>query len=353
MTELRLAYNMLRASLDGSTPNTGTEAIDADSWWALFRLLQCNHVAALCYEAAAAAGAPRGVLMPWLAEHEKTVGWHRHQKQVQQEIADTMAKHGIDTLVLKGTYVAKYYPRPEEREFSDLDLYFYDKHDEADRVAREVLKVTVSNDSHHHSKYNYNGVTVESHYDFVNVHYPPSNRRYEAMLKRVATSPTFEVLFLLRHMACHFAASRITLRDLVDWTLTCQALKDDVDWQMVQNAVEDYGMESFVACLCTLSAQLLPDGSCRVGEGDVQCGGMKVAKPEEECVARVVHDIVYGSHETDDRNADGMERLGWKLRRWRALGWKRRMVYNDSPLRLLLASLTSHAEKPQSILHKM
>lgn len=344
MTELRLAYNMLRASLDGSTPNTGTEAIDADSWWALFRLLQCNHVATLCYEAAAAAGAPRGVLMPWLAEHEKTVGWHRHQKQVQQEIADTMAKHGIDTLVLKGTYVAQYYPRPEEREFGDLDLYFYDKHDEADRVAREVLKVTVSNDSHHHSKYNYNGVTVESHYDFVNVHYPPSNRRYEAMLKRVATSPTFEVLFLLRHMACHFAASRITLRDLVDWTLTCQALQEQVDWERVQQVVVEYGMAPFADALNDIADSQLGYRPPLWTQG----------RPDTiELVKRLELDLVYGSAEADDKHADGLARLPWKLRRWKALAWKRRMVYNDPPLRLLLASFTSHAEKPRSILHKM
>lgn len=343
MTEMQLAYNMLKAALDGSKPCLGIELPDTNHWWSLFRLLQRNRVAALCYEAAATAGAPRTVLMPWLAEHEKAVDWHRHQRQVQQDIIDTMARHGIKTLVLKGTHIAQYYPTPELREFGDLDLYFYDKHDEADRVAREVLKVDISNDAHHHSKYNYRGVTVESHYDFVNTHYPPSNRRYEALLKGLVPSPTLEVLFLLRHMACHFASSRITLRELTDWALTCQALQGEVDWKRVQQSVDDYGMRPFASALNLIAERQL--GIVLPLQND--------NNPDILAnTASLERDIVYGSPETDDTNADGLGRLTWKMRRWNALAWKRKMVYSDSPSSLMLASLTSHAEKPHSILHK-
>ena len=62
-------------------------------------------------------------------------------------------------------------------------------------------------------------------------------------------------------------------------------------------------------------------------------------------------DIVYGS--VDNREGDGVGRLVWKLRRWKALRWKREMVFNESDIRLCLASLTSHAAKPLSIMHKM
>lgn len=343
MTEMQLAYNMLKAALDGSKPCLGIELPDTNHWWSLFRLLQRNRMAALCYEAAATAGAPRTVLMPWLAEHEKAVDWHRHQRQVQQDIIDTMARHGIETLVLKGTRLAQYYPRPEEREFGDLDLYFYDRHKEADRVAREVLKVEVGNDAHHHSKYNYRGVTVESHYDFLNVHYPPSNRRYETLLKELAPSPTFEVLFLLRHMACHFASSRITLRELTDWALTCQALQGEVDWKRVQQSVDGYGMRPFASALNLIAERQL--GIVLPLQND--------NNPDILAnTASLERDLVYGSPETDDKNADGLGRLTWKMRRWNALAWKRKMVYSDSPSSLMLSSLTSHAEKPRSILHK-
>lgn len=332
VNEIDIAFALLRASLSGKAPEV--EHLEASQWWNLFRLLQANHVSALTAEALATLEVPREVKIPWLAESDKAVRWHRYQQEVQQDIVDTMTKHGIETLVLKGTHTAQYYPHPETREFGDLDLYFHDRHDEADRVAREVLKVDVSNDAHHHSKYNYRGVTVESHYDFVNRHYPPSNRRYEALLKELAPGPTFEVLFLLRHMAGHFAASRITLRDLVDWTLTCRALNDKVDWDKVERAIHDFGMTKFATMLNSIADSRL--GSQPLSYSDTQ--------------SLIEHDIVYGS--MDDNSADGIGRLGWKLRRWRALGWKRKMVYNDNSLRLFLASMTSHTMKPQSILHK-
>lgn len=154
-------------------------------------------------------------------------------------------------------------------------------------------------------------------------------------------------------MACHFAASRITLRDLVDWALTCQALEDKADWTLVEKTIEDYGMTEFVAALNTIAEQRLGFSIsqrlevlwCAVGLAD------KSRCLDVSLVHKIEHDLVYGSKEADNK-ADGWERLGWKLRRWQALAWKRRMVFNDSPLRLLLSSFTSHIEKPQSILHK-
>lgn len=337
MTESDVAFRLLRGALDGTAPEV--QRMETSRWWSLFRLLQRNHVAALVADTVAALGVPREVLIPWLSEKEKAADWHRHQREVQQDIVGTMARHGIDTLVLKGTHTAQYYPVPELREFGDLDLYFYNKHDEADRVAREVLRVEISNDSHHHTKYNYRGVTIESHYDMLNVHYPPSNRRYEQHLLDDMPMPTFEVLFLLRHMAGHFAASRITLRDLLDWALTCRAMRDKADWQTVEKTITDYGMTDFVAALNTIAAKRL---------------GMQTPLPDSELrtpnIEAVEHDMVYGT--VDDHPSNGLGRLGWKIRRWHALAWKRKMVYSDPPAWLLLSGITSHAMKPESILHK-
>ena len=353
-SEIDIAFALVRSAIDGTVPEV--EHMDASQWWSLFRLLQQNHVAAMTADTVAALDVPREVKIPWLAECNKATRWHKYQQEVQQEIVDTMKRHGIETLVLKGTHTAQYYPQPELREFGDLDLYFYDHHDEADRIAREVLRVTVSNDSHHHSKYNYRGVTVESHYDFLNTHYPPSNRRYEKLLEELAPSPTFEVLFLLRHMACHFAASRITLRDLVDWTLTCRALQDKVAWSIVHDTVEQFGMEPFVSALNTIAEQhpgysatqsLSHSATQSLSHSDTW------SHSHSDTQSLFEHDIVYGDKACEEPHVDGLPRLRWKLRRWRALKWKRRMVFSDSEPRLLLASLTSHAEKPASILHKM
>ncbi len=294
---------------------------------------------------------PREVLMPWLAEQQKAKEWYRYQQSIQDEIVGTMTEHGIKTLVLKGTHIAQYYSIPETREFGDIDLYFYDKHDDADRVARKVLKLEVSNDAHHHSKYNYRGVTVESHYDFLNAHYPPSNRRYETLLKELTPTPTFEILFLLRHMAGHFAASRITLRDIVDWAVSCRALSDKADWQLIEKTISDYGMTDFVTVLNAIVESRLGI-SISSGVPSAWPTSLEVLKSRGLEVSLVERDMIYGEKATADKGVDGVARLIWKVRRWHALAWKRQMVYNDSAFRLFFASLSSHASKPHSILHK-
>lgn len=343
MTERNISFNLLRSAIDGQPPYLGTKPIGANVWWSVFRLLQHNHVAALASLALEHIDdLPRELKIPWLAEREKGVNWHHYQTAVQQDIIDRMSHHGIETLVLKGTHTAQYYPVPELREFGDLDLYFQ-RHKEADAVAQSEMGVEINHGAHHHTKYAFRGVTVESHCHFVNCHYPPSNRSYEQLLEQLAPSATFEVLFLLRHMAGHFAASRITLRDVVDWYLTCRALNDTVDWNTVQETIKNYGMIDFAQALCGIV-------ECRFGHKIPLTfdGGS-----DASCNKKMVEDdIIYGDATSADKGLDGIGRLTWKLRRYHAMGWKRRMVFNDPPLTLLFSSLTSHAEKPQSILHK-
>lgn len=359
MRELDIAFNLLKSALDTQPPYLGTKPIGADVWWKLFRMMQRNRIAALASEAINLLPddqrPSRDVLIPWLSEREQAVIHHRHQEEATHEITALMQSHSIETLVLKGIHVSEYYPKPELREFGDIDLYFYDRHAEADRIASIELGVTVKNDSHHHTRYNYHSVTVESHYDFVNVHYPRSNRRYEKLLKELVGEkqvlsntqyqlPTFEVLFLLRHMACHFAAGRITLRDLCDWTLTCKALQSKVDWGIVMQTVTDFGMEPFARALCHIAEN-------RFG---IAVPLNFATGPDAAEESRMVeHDMAYGSPATDEYDNENISRLVWKIRRFRANRWKQQMVYSDSAASLLLSSLLSHAEKPAGILHKM
>ena len=69
-------------------------------------------------------------------------------------------------------------------------------------------------------------------------------------------------------------------------------------------------------------------------------------------VERIENDIIYGN--LTEHKEENLRRLAWKLRRYRTNRWKHRLVYQYDPAwRLFLASLTAHAAKPRSILHKM
>ena len=344
MRDQEIAFRLIRSAIDGQPPYLGATPIGTSQWWSLFRLLQRGHMTALTYTVVTGLDLPREVKIPWLAESEKAERWYHYQLEVQQEVESVMRRRGIDTLVLKGTHTAQYYPRPELREFGDVDLYFYNRHDEADELAHRELGVTILNDAHHHTKYDLRGVTVESHYDFLNRNYPRSNRRLESTLKRMAPSANFEVVFLLRHMAVHFASGRLTLRDLTDWYLTCRALHNEANWPMVNDIIVRSGMSRFAAALNTILERRF-DYSTPLS--------FPVYITNSYTANSLELDIVYGSRYSDDSPTDGLARLPWKVRRWFAHRWKRRLAFSDSELSLLWASITSHLAKPRSILHKM
>ncbi len=343
--EIDIVFALLRGALGGAKPDL--QRLEANEWWSLFRLLQQNHVAALASEIvrqlAEPLQPPREVKIPWLSERQKAENWYRHQCEVQSNVIELMQRNGIKTLVLKGTHLAKLYPLEALREFGDIDLYFYDRHDEADALAARELKVAIFNFAHHHTKYDFRGVTVESHYDFINAHTPPSNKQYEKRLKELAPSPMFELLFLLRHMAGHFASNRITLRDLCDWHLLTTALAGKVDWSSIEHQAEESGMAEFLHIVNTIARQRLGNNAVP----DTAC--------DRATMRRVEQNIVYGDCSLrQEYGEEDLGRLWWKLRRYRVNQWKRRLVYrHDSAVALLISSLTAHAMKPQSILHKM
>lgn len=315
--EADIAFALLRSAINGEAPALGDTPIETETWWSVFKLMQRNHVAALASMAVEHLDIPREVKIPWLAECEKAARWFRYQLEVQQDIVDTMKQNGIDTLVLKGTHLAQYYPNPEQREFGDLDLYFYNRHVKADEIAKRKLKVTVDNKPHHHTKYNYRGMTIENHFDFFNRHYPSSNKRYNKMLVAMEPSPTFDVLHFLRHAAIHFAANGLKLRDLCDWAMLVSNGKD-IKWEKVADVMKRFGMTRFVATIDDVTRTRL--GIASPLQGIAPAGASQ----------HMVNDIF------SNKQHDGAVKQYFHTR------WKRRLAFSDSLTSQLLHKITSH-----------
>ena len=311
--EINIAFELLRSAIGGEAPALGNKPIETSTWWNVFRLVQRHHVVALTYSAATKCTVPREVMMPWLAEREKNIDWYRYQTNVEQDIVGVMLRNNIPATILKGTHLAQYYPQPEMREFGDIDLYFGSRNNEADAVAMRELHVTIDTKPHHHTKYNYRGVTVESHYDYFNSHYPGSNKRYNKMLESVAASTTFDVLHFLRHAAIHFASQGLKLRDLCDWVFLVAGAKD-ADWNKIRATVKRFGMSDFVATLDSLTHS-------RLGIASPLWDGNKTGYEE-----MLEGDMFLGNHA--DRKRDG--------------GWKRSLAFSDSAFSLLIHKGISH-----------
>ena len=279
------------------------------------------------------------------------------RQKVVEELGLLFAEHNIPFMVLKGYGISLYYPTPTHRTFSDVDMYSFGQYREADRVLHERLGITIDDDVHHHTTCVYEGVLIENHYDIINTVQHKSNARFEQILKAEATdgvrdvqlgnvniqlpSPMFNALFLMRHMAMHYAAERVSLRHLCDWALFVKAEHQNIDWERVNAIYEQFNMKRFadaITGICIdnlgLSAEYIPN-----------------VQRDTKLESRILNDIVFA--EFDERKPEkGFVRIvWWKMRRYFANRWKHKLIYKESWVWTFIQSSWAHLIKPKTITH--
>lgn len=308
------------------------------------------------------------------------------------KLSELFDKHGVPFMVVKGFDLGRYYPKPSLRYFSDIDFYNFGQFEKADALVASELGVEVHSDVHHHTTFELGGVHCENHFDFVNVHTHSENVEFERILKEKAEvgcrsvsleslvgpvasgvdskedrgvqvlvpSPDFNALFVMRHMASHFAAEKILLRHLVDWALFVNAEGSRVDWEFVNSTFERFGMKAFVDAISGICMRWFgmddvfalyggTDGES-FADGESEACKMSVAKKysDEALEDRILEDIIVSTW-NPEMPSGRLSILVWKIRRYFAAGWKRRLVYKSSGVEAFVRSVVAHMKKPASL----
>ncbi len=268
-------------------------------------------------------------------------------------LASFYSKHGIKMMVLKGYGLSLNYPVPAHRPCGDVDIWNYGEYKRADKALHDNLKIKIDNSHHHHTVFHFEGQMFENHYDFVNVHAHPSSKVVEARLKELAyqgdeaveidgaeiylPSPDFNALFLLRHTSAHFAAEKMSIRQILDWGTFVQRYHDQVDWDGLTAFVDKVGMRPFMDVLNGICVNYLGFA------GDIFPSGRSAVEE------RVVDDIFLP--EFADKNPKGhfFGSLWWRYRRWKHNAWKHRLVSPESMLRTFYAKFPAQLMKPASL----
>lgn len=340
-----ILWMLLRGALEEKAADLSDYRLDHDDWKEIISLARFNRVSALCSYSVSlldeSQRPPRSLWLPWVANQSIIAQKSIHSNQVAHELSTLLQQHGIETLVLKGPRLAACFPHPELREYDDLDFFHLGHESEADRVATEILGVAVNTDDPHHSTYTYKGVTIENHYTFFHNRHAPSNDDYEALLRQYVPSATFDALYLLRHTSSHFAASHATVKNICDWAMFVRTKGNDVDWGFVGHSVRQSGMEPFVAAMQQIAVE-------RLGAA----AAIPVANISKALQQRVENEMTYGEFGQPSHPQSGWRRAWWKWRRYCANRWKRRLVYRDAEIIMLLRGIVSHLKHPGKITHK-
>ncbi len=357
VSEILLAS--VRGALNGEAVNSGLLTnLEPSQWLELVKLAQQHNVMPLVCDGLAGLRKELPAKVFARVAGLTVVAEDKYEARVNviKTIASLMAENKIPLMVIKGYGVSLYYPQPNHRSFSDIDTYHFGQLEAADKVLKERLGVDIDVDVHHHTTCVYKGVLIENHYDFINVTQHRSCARYEKILKAEAAKETrlhkideqeimlpsamFNALFLMRHMALHYAAERVSVRHLCDWKQFVEAEGKNVDWERVNEVYAEYNMKRFADAITALCIDHF--GMKR----DVVPGVERDAKLEN----RILNDILYA--EFSEEKPEGFLRIvWWKTRRFFANRWKHKLVYNESWLWTFFQSSWAHLIKPKTITH--
>jgi len=195
--------------------------------------------------------------------------------RVNDALQAQYAGAGLHPLVQKGRESAKYYAEPSVRQAGDIDLYLpAEEFAQAREMAPDAR--TASDGA---AVFVRDGVTVELHPRYYDLHLPPS------VLPAPGT-PCGELLLLSAHIFKHAMGPGVGCKQLCDLTRALSALDGRYDRQELADALRRAGLTRWHALLCALLvADFGLDPACAALPGAAPCRARDLA-----ALRRIVRD---------------------------------------------------------------
>ena len=198
-----------------------------------------------------------------------------------RDIVEYLKKRDIISCVLKGSATASFYPSPELRKSSDIDILIIGN-DNLDKAVEFLMETgfIISSEQHalHHVVLKHNGLTIELHSMLAE---PFDNNKVNSYLERCVSECKNHIVFrdcmginlpmlddayhayeLLLHMLQHFLREGFGLKLLTDWCFFFNREIDDESKKEYLKLVNESGIKGFsdtVTLSCIENLSLNPD----------------------------------------------------------------------------------------------
>ena len=188
-----------------------------------------------------------------------------------------LEEEGIKAITLKGCTVSQFYPIPEFRKSSDIDLFV-----DSEENARKAVQILSDNGfkvsegwhaNHHISMRNGKNEEVEIHISWAD---PFKDKQLNRCLERMtnesfqhtqlldiqgvkvyAYERAWQAFYLLIHMLQHFVGSGFGIRNLCDWVVLWNSVDDEKSREDFWEMVCDSGTIEFARAVTTVCVQHL------------------------------------------------------------------------------------------------
>lgn len=321
-----LLFELLRCSMFGTAPDAlNFEELTDGDWREIYTTAVKQGVLSLAFDGIKQlpkeSQPPFDIKIQWGYNVEHASRRYDARTKTLRKLAGMLGRHGIDTMVIKGYGMSLYYPTPSHRHFGDIDIYLFDRFDEAIRALRNEGQ-NIDDSYYRHYEFPLDGINIECHRFFVETRINDVNARIEQELQALAAesghdaespeirlpSPDFNALYLSRHSSWHFARESISLRDLCDWTLFLKREADRIDTEAFLRRIRENRLEKFVSIMTDI---------CREHLG-LQCT-LPVAEHYPDLCKRVLYDILTFDNTLKRGNLNPLHRMavksGMRIRR--------------------------------------
>ena len=295
------------------------------------------------------------LLAQWIGEVSQL--YEQRYEQYLQAISSLAAfynSHDYKMMVLKGYACSLDWPKPEHRPCGDIDIWLFGQQKEADKAFVQTKGIEIDTSHHHHTVFNWQGFTVENHYDFINVHHHKSHSQLEQIFKELGKddsnhievngekvhlpSANLHALFLMKHITLHFSTGEMTLRQLLDWGFFVERHGKEVDWKWLDGVLEHYGLKPIYGIINAICVEEL----------GFDAEIFSYVQFEPSLKNRVLNDV-FAPDFGDSLPPKMFPRLLFKYRRWKANGWKHKLCYEESMWSAFWSGVWGHLLKPSSI----
>lgn len=284
----------------------------------------------------------------WMAYTQSVAEQSQYKRQVVEKLGSWLAKDGLSTTLIKGFSLSVLYPKPELREFSDIDI-FSGKDYEAVNACFAKHGVKVDKVDGHHAYLKLDGISVEHHYAFSNTKVKDGLVGPEAELQQLVIrdpqpttipginfpNPVFTALFVGWHAFEHFLQEKIELRHVIDWALSLRQLSGQ-DSQVAHSIKANSRWGCFCDTLTAIAIRQfgLPEGWFSPKEID------SANIIDENQVQKVCNDIINAPHTAKSINSN--KRRIYIAKRMLKNSWKFKEYSNISASKLLMKELVGH-----------
>lgn len=203
---------------------------------------------------------PKALYLRWCAAVAQVEQANETLDQRAVEVIGHYRQGGLAPLLLKGQGIARCYLRPEHRQCGDIDVYLGGRHrcSRANQILGRQGAVLVSEESDHHTSFDYRGVMIENHLFISKLCAPWANRRFQHFthhesrrrlrmvdIDGVAVqlpSPTFDALYIFVHAFRHLLLGGVGFRQLCDWCRLLHTERPHINYVRLRHELSRLGL---------------------------------------------------------------------------------------------------------------